>query len=231
MRRLGVIAAVAFVLGPALAWLRVVPALAGFALFALGGLLGLVAAIAAVLRGVRGRGVGAGGAAGIVVALVFVAIASRGRGVPRINDFTTDPADPPAFEHAQALRANVGRDMRYPAAFAPIQESCCSDLHPARLHVPPAEAFARARSAAERMPSWTITQADPGAGTIEAVATTRVFGFQDDIVIRVRPDGDGASRVDVRSKSRDGQGDIGTNAARIRAFVGRLEHPDGAPAS
>ena len=28
-----------------------------------------------------------------------------------------------------------------------------------------------------------------------------------------------------------GQGDIGTNAARIRAFVGNLEHPDGAPAS
>jgi uncharacterized protein (DUF1499 family) len=81
------------------------------------------------------------------------------------------------------------------------------------------------------MPSWTITQADPGAGTIEAVATTRVFGFQDDIVIRVRPDGDGASRVDMRSKSRDGQGDIGTNAARIRAFVGNLEHPDGAPVS
>jgi hypothetical protein len=100
MRRLGLIAAVAFVLGPVLAWLRVVPALAGFALFALGGLLALVAAIGALLRGVRGRGLGVGGAAAIVVALVFIAIASRGRGVPRINDFTTDPADPPAFEHA-----------------------------------------------------------------------------------------------------------------------------------
>jgi uncharacterized protein (DUF1499 family) len=231
MRRLGVIAAVAFVLGPVLAWLRVVPGLAGFALFALGGLVALIAAIAAVLRGVRGRGLGIGGALAIVVALVFVAIASRGRGVPRINDFTTDPADPPAFQHAPAIRANVGRDMGYPAGNAAIQQSCCSDLHPARLSVPPAEAFSRARSAAERMPSWTITQADPGAGTIEAVATTRVFGFQDDIVIRVRPDGDGASRVDMRSKSRDGQGDIGTNAARIRAFVGSLEHPDGAPAS
>jgi len=231
MRRLGVIAAVAFVLGPVLAWLRVIPALAGFAIFALGGLLALIAAIGALVRGVRGRGFGVGGVAALVVALVFVLIASRGGGVPRINDFTTDPADPPAFEHAQAIRANVGRDMRYPAGNAAIQQSCCGDLHPARLSVPPAEAFGRARTAAERMPSWTVTQADPGTGTIEAVATTRVFGFQDDIVIRVRPDGDGASRVDMRSKSRDGQGDIGTNAARIRAFVGRLEHPDGAPAS
>jgi uncharacterized protein (DUF1499 family) len=89
--------------------------------------------------------------------------------------------------------------------------------------MPPAEAFARARRVAESMPAWTITAADAANGTIEAVATTRLFGFQDDIAIRVRPDGAGASRVDVRSKSRDGQGDLGANAARIRAYVSTLE--------
>ena len=73
------------------------------------------------------------------------------------------------------------------------------------------------------MPAWTITAADDASGTIEAVATTRLFGFQDDIAIRVRADGAGASRVDVRSKSRDGKGDLGTNAARIRAYVTALE--------
>ena len=48
-------------------------------------------------------------------------------------------------------------------------------------------------------------------------------------ILRVRPDGAQGSRVDLRSKSRDGQGDMGTNAARIRAFVGQLEQGAGGP--
>src|SRR5205085_11365362 len=104
-----------------------------------------------------------------------------------------------------------------------------ADLHPARLAVPPADAYARARALAERMPAWTITEADPAAGAIEAIATTRLFGFHDDIAIPVRPDGAQGSRVDLRSESRDGQGDMGTNAARIRAFVGQLEQGAGGP--
>ena len=66
------------------------------------------------------------------------------------------------------------------------------------------------------------------AATLEAVVTSRLFGFQDDIAIRVRPDSDGTSRIDMRSKSRDGKGDQGANAARIRSFVGAVE---GAPPS
>jgi uncharacterized protein (DUF1499 family) len=38
-------------------------------------------------------------------------------------------------------------------------------------------------------------------------------------VIRVRPQADGSSRVDMRSKSRDGQGDMGVNAQRIRDYI------------
>jgi uncharacterized protein (DUF1499 family) len=58
---------------------------------------------------------------------------------------------------------------------------------------------------------------DPAAGTLEANETTRLFHFVDDVVVRVRPS-DGGSVVDVRSKSRDGRGDMGVNAKRIRAF-------------
>ena len=68
-----------------------------------------------------------------------------------------------------------------------------------------------------------VTHQSPEDGTIEAVATTPLFGFQDDVVLRVRPGLRDGSRVDIRSKSRDGRGDIGANAARIRAFVARLE--------
>src|SRR5438128_699800 len=121
--KIGVIAVAAMLVGPALAWLRLVPGLAGFVSFALGGLIAAVA----------GR---------------------RGAGTVR---------------------------------------------------------------------AWTTTAADGAGGTIEAVATTRLFGFQDDIAIRVRADGTAASRVDVRSKSREGKGDLGANAARIRAYVTELE--------
>ena len=44
-----------------------------------------------------------------------------------------------------------------------------------------------------------------------------MFHFVDDISVRIRPAA-GGSRIDIRSKSRDGQGDIGANAARIRTF-------------
>jgi len=218
---LGFLALVAFVLGPALAWLRVVRPLLGFGIFALGGIVGLFVALTSLIQLVRGRGLTPGGAVALVVAAVFMAGAARGRNLPRINDFTTDVADPPAFTHAAATAPNVGRDMAYPPAFAAEQRACCSDLAAVKLAVPPAEALARARRVAESMPSWTVTATDPQAGTIEATSESRLFHFVDDVAIRVRPDGAG-SRVDVRSKSRDGKGDFGVNAARIRAYTAAL---------
>ena len=208
--------------GVLLAWLRLVPGLAGFALFALGGLICLVASIAALIALLRGRGLRPGGVVAFIGAAVLLVAARPGMGVPRINDYTTDLADPPAFSKAASLSANAGRDMAYPPAFAAEQRGCCADLHPARLSVPPAEAFARVQAAASAMPSWTVIASDPATGMIEAVVTTRIFGFQDDVAIRVRP-ADGGSVVDVRSKSRDGQGDLGVNANRIRGFVARRE--------
>ncbi len=83
---------------------------------------------------------------------------------------------------------------------------------------PPDAAFARAERAAAAL-NWDVRYRDPASRVFEAVEVTRIFRFVDDIVVRVRmsPVGRG-SVVDVRSKSRDGKGDIGANAARIRAF-------------
>ena len=209
--------------GVALAWLRVVPALAGFGLFALGGIGSLIAAVATVVRLLRGRAPSLGGIVALAVTAAFVASALPGLGMPRINDFTTDLADPPAFTHAATLGPNVGRDLGYPAGWAELQRECCADVRAAVLPVPPAEAFARAVALASAMPDWEVTHRSPESGMIEAVATTAIFGFQDDIVIRVRPGANGGSRVDMRSKSRDGQGDIGANASRIRRFVDAIE--------
>lgn len=219
--KIGVAAVAALIVGPLIAWLRLVPAIRGFGLFALGGILATLVGLAAIVQLVRGRGLGLGRLAAVLAGALFVANAARGAGVPPINDFTTDLKDPPVFRHAATLPANQGRNLDYPADFVSIARACCDDLRPVRLAMRPPEAFALAKQVAAQMPNWTITSEDPASGTIEAVSTTRLFGFQDDVAIRVRDGGD-VSIVDMRSKSRDGKGDLGTNAERIRRYVATL---------
>lgn len=222
--RAGLAGGVAMLAGVALATAGLVPALAGFGLYALGGLVCIVATITALVRLVRRRAMGLGDVVALAGALLLIGPAMRGAGLPRINDFTTDLTDPPAFVHAATLPANVGRSLAYPSEFADQQRACCADLRAARLPQAPAAAFPRVEAAAIAMPDWVVTFRDPTTGVVEAVATTTLFGFQDDVVIRVRPDATGAgSVVDVRSKSRDGKGDLGANATRIRSYVARLE--------
>ena len=69
--------------------------------------------------------------------------------------------------------------------------------------------------------SWKIVDSNAEEGRIEATDTTAYFGFKDDIVIRVSSEGP-KTRVDVRSKSRVGMGDVGTDANRNRRFRERL---------
>ena len=88
-----------------------------------------------------------------------------------------------------------------------------------------AEAFARSLRTAQAL-GWEIVAAVPAEGRIEATDTTLLFGFKDDVVIRVTGDGPG-SRVDVRSASRVGRSDFGTNARRVRAYLDRLQSPAG----
>jgi len=59
-------------------------------------------------------------------------------------------------------------------------------------------------------------------GRIEATYTSMLYGFTDDVVVRVVADGAG-SKVDVRSKSRVGRSDFGQNAKRIRTFLRELQ--------
>jgi uncharacterized protein (DUF1499 family) len=155
-----------------------------------------------------------------IVAFVIGAVAfgvpfnfqQAARSVPPINDITTDPSNPPKY---------MTTSRPYPGeAFARQQALAYPDIKPVMLKMPPREAFERAVKAAEAM-GWEVVGRDAAAGTLEAVDSTKWFGFKDDIAVRVSP-ADGGSRVDVRSKSRVGRNDIGTNARRIRAYVERL---------
>jgi len=87
--------------------------------------------------------------------------------------------------------------------------------------VRPDLAFEQAVHAAREM-DWEIVDASSGQLRIEATDTTFWFGFKDDVVIRITPEQEG-SRVDVRSLSRVGKSDVGTNAKRIRAYLRKLK--------
>jgi uncharacterized protein (DUF1499 family) len=177
----------------------------------------LVSAIALAIPRVRARGVVLPMAALLVsLAVLYVPLQflQRARAVPPINDITTDTENPPRY---------MTGERAYPGAeFARQQRAAYPDIAPLLLARPPREAFARAVAAAEAM-GWELVGRDAAAGTLEAVDTTKWFGFRDDIAIRITPTAEGGSRIDIRSKSRVGRSDIGTNAQRIRAYAERLK--------
>ena len=220
--RLVLVAWAAFCAGPLLAYLGLVPARVGFLVFALGGLLGLIAVMAGVVALVRGRAAVPSLIAALALTTAFGALAFPGRHYPRINDITTDPVTPPQFVFALTLPANQGRDMAYPGkAFAEQQGSAYPDIGPLLVGLSPDDAFARVEAAARRMPTWEVTRVDPGSHRLEGVATSGIFRFRDDVVVEVRVR-EGGSAIQMRSKSRDGKGDLGANAKRIRDFFAQL---------
>jgi uncharacterized protein (DUF1499 family) len=58
---------------------------------------------------------------------------------------------------------------------------------------------------------------------IEATATSWWFGLTSDVAIRIKPAGKIGARLDIRSKSRIGENDMGMNAEIVRDFVRAVE--------
>jgi uncharacterized protein (DUF1499 family) len=187
----------------------------------------VVSAAALILAPLRGHRRGMLRAlAGLVVGLIAVGVPAwylqKARSVPPIHDITTDTEDAPEFETILPLRAQAPNPATYGGpAVAAQQREHYPDIAPADYPVDTQAAFDAAVAAARDL-GWTVVAMDDAGGRIEAIDRTFWFGFADDIVIRVRPT-DAGSRVDVRSVSRVGVGDVGTNAARIRAFLAQLE--------
>lgn len=96
------------------------------------------------------------------------------------------------------------------------------DVQPQVLRYSPDLVVERSVEAVEGLERWTLGAVDRGERRVEAVASTALFGFDDDVTITVREHGSG-SLVHVRSRSRVGRGDFGQNARNIRAFQAALE--------
>lgn len=226
----GVAAVAAFLLfasGSALAWLRIVPPMTGFGMFALGCLLGVVVTIVGIVAILMGK-------TGPVVALWFLGAIPAGflvygmvsgRNYPLINDISTDVADPPTFVRAQQLPENDGWEMAFPAENGELVLEHYPQVKSLPLAGTIDDVFGRAQQLATGEEDWTILGTDTGEKrrTIEGYSETGLFHFRDYFVIEIREIDDGAVVVDMRSKSKDGRGDFGVNAARIREFLEKLK--------
>ncbi len=191
-----------------------------------GSLATLVLAIVAIISAARRRSGTSAALTALVCSLIALgsigALAWKASRVPAIHDITTDTVQPPPFLVVLPLRAGALNPVEYGGPqVATTQHTAYPDIQPLELNLPPPRAFDRALAAARTM-GWDLVASDPASGRIEATDTTFWFGFKDDVVIRVTPQPNG-SRVDVRSLSRVGGGDIGANAARIRRYLKTLK--------
>ncbi len=213
--------------GPLLARAQLIPPMLGMGLFLLSGLVGLLALGCALVAAVRFQAYlpAMVGVLGLLPLLAVIATATQSARYPAINDITTNLDAPPTFVQATALPANQGRDMAFPSAFVEPIKTHYDDLKTLSLSIRPDIAYKRARDMATQDPFyWEITRDDEAQLTFEAIDTTRIFQWKDDIVLRVRPNGETGSYIDMRSKSRDGKSDFGANAKRIRRFFEALNY-------
>ncbi len=152
-------------------------------------------------------------------AYVPLSLKAEAESVPELTDVTTDPDDPPAFVALASQRESAGRTQYYRLNYTE-QKKAYPDIVAFESRRSAAALFGEASAAVDAM-GWIVAERVPEEGRIEATAVSEWFGLRDDIVIRVRPAGEGA-RLDMRSASRAGTTDLGANADHIRAILTRL---------
>jgi uncharacterized protein (DUF1499 family) len=204
----------------------------GFAILKWAAYGGLAAALVSLTGGVlaaKGGGwravvfAAAGAVCGVLVFAVPFNWRLQAQRVPPIHDITTDIVSPPQYVAILPLRVGAPNPAAYggPEVGAK-QRAAYPDIQPMLINAPLPQAFDQALAAARAM-GWRIVATEPKEGRIEATDTTFWFGFKDDIVIRVAAADANRSLVDVRSLSRVGRSDVGTNARRIRGYLQKLK--------
>jgi uncharacterized protein (DUF1499 family) len=162
---------------------------------------------------------------GLIASLILVVVPwaqSRvGANAPLIHDITTDTQNPPTFEAIIPLREGAANRVEYSGGdVARLQNEAYPDIRPVILDLSFSDAYQRARELAE-LSGWRIVEANEMTGRIEATARTRWFGLPEDVVVRLTPL-EGRTVVDVRSTSRQGEGDRGTNARRVQEYLAAI---------
>lgn len=220
--------------------LEIVPALStlggALALAVLAILLAFGAAVSIWKDGVGGIGEAV---TGLLIGLALIAyplyVGVKAYKLPAIYDITTDPIDPPRFDAIARLRPRDANPVTYAGLYtAEQQRTAYSDIEPDLTNVSAQEAYNAVMKVITKR-KWHVVDARPPQGTaprdglIEAIARTPVLGFRDDVAVRVRATQEGA-RIDIRSASRYGRHDLGTNAARVRSLIEDIDEVLATPA-
>ncbi|MBJ7537603.1 DUF1499 domain-containing protein [Marinomonas transparens] len=161
----------------------------------------------------------------LVVSLVYgamwVVFYLQKSGLPEINDITTDTITPPVYLNVGFIRSSSDNSLSYNPAWASIQQKYYPDVKPLFSTETKVVVYSAVVSLI-RDNGWDMVAQYPEVGVVEATARTPIFGFRDDVVIRISTTIEGEIRVDMRSCSRIGRGDFGTNAKRIETFMSEL---------
>lgn len=195
---------------------------AGFA-----GLLALIALIRIWRRGHLGAGQAVGGLFIAILALALpLYFLPNLLLLPHITDVSTDTGSPPDFGVLTSTRPADANVIAAPTDEAVEQQQAAyPDIRPMELERPARAVHDIVTQAIDRL-GWKVAEArrpdKSGVGMIEATDRTMIMGFTDDIAVRVTGD-DAHAKIDVRSASRYGLHDFGTNAARIRALFTEVQ--------
>lgn len=215
--------------GLTLARYDLIAKLQGFMALGAGGLMALIAVLLGLAALIAGRKTVWPGKRRVIAALAVSALfagflVSRpmtAGEAPAIHDITTDLANPPQFQ-VLPLRADNLAGVGTVENWRKVHAAAYGRLGPITLAGTVPEVTAKALRLAQDA-GWKVARSDVAGGQIEATASVSYIRFQDDVVIRITPvEGGQQSRVDMRSVSRVGVGDLGVNARRIRDFLEAL---------
>ena len=157
----------------------------------------------------------------LIAVILPLSMLSKASSVPPIHDITTDVTNPPQFVAIAPLRKDAPNPVGYEGGDVTRQQlEAYPEIHTVTLPQPVDTVFKAATATVGAM-GWELVDANSDTHTIEATDTTLWFGFKDDVVIRLTPEGNN-TLVDVRSKSRVGKSDLGKNAERIMTFFEKL---------
>ena len=156
--------------------------------------------------------------------VLLLSLLGGGGDNPAIHDITTDTLDPPVFSAAVKLRGNDSNSLALDPETIDAQLAAYPDLQTVVLTDSIEVVFEKAMANANQL-GWEIYREDLNDGFIEAVDSTAIMGFKDDIVIRLRTNASG-TLMDIRSVSRVGVSDLGANAARIRQFIAMYQQQE-----
>ncbi|MEX2600291.1 MAG: DUF1499 domain-containing protein [Balneolaceae bacterium] len=146
----------------------------------------------------------------------------KASGVPPIHDISTDLENPPEFVAMVRLRADAPNPPEYAGEETAVaQREAYPDIQPLYLNADLQDVMDQAVLLLLNR-EWDLVAINRNEGRIEATEKLAWFGFKDDVVLRFM-ESDQGTRVDMRSKSRIGRGDVGVNADRIEKFLTDLE--------